>query len=150
MPTTSTLPNVFWGVLRNPAKSCAGSISVTNKNCTKDKKRHSLFIEHHIWQDFFGSCWTTPPGITILKIIGVDTTVANWHFSMPVSQNWHFSKAFGIKKLKFYLVFGIKILSTIFTIWHLNFLETVNKTSNLAFLGREFGILVTGKPGISG
>ncbi len=60
-----------------------------------------------------------------------------------ISQNWHFSKAFGIENLQFYLLFGTKILSTVFTAWHLNFLETVNKTSSLAFLVPGFGIGLT-------
>ncbi len=70
-------------------------------------------------------------------------------FQCQISQNWHFSKVFGIEKVQFYLLFDIEILSTIFTVWHLNFLETVNKTSNLAFFDRGFGILVTGEPGIA-
>ncbi len=65
-------------------------------------------------------------------------------YQCQISQNWHFSKAF-----QFYLLFGIKILSTVFTVWHLIFLKTVNKTLNLAFFDRGFGILVTGKPGIT-
>ncbi len=44
-----------------------------------------------------------------------------------------FQKTFGIEKCQFHLLFGIKILSTVFIVWHLNFLETVNKTSNLEF-----------------
>ncbi len=42
-------------------------------------------------------------------------------------------------------------MSTVFTVWHLNFLETVNKTSNLAiFLIEDLAFFVTGKPGITG
>ncbi len=51
-----------------------------------------------------------------------------------------FQKRLALKFFKFYLLFGIKILSTVFTVWHLNFLETVNKASNLAFLVPGFGI----------
>ena len=38
-----------------------------------------------------------------------------------------FSKAFGIENFQFYIPFDVKVLSTLFTVWHLNFLETVNK-----------------------
>ncbi len=55
-------------------------------------------------------------------------------FQCQISQNWHFSKAFGIEKIQFYLLFGIKKISAVFTVWHLIFFETVNKTPNLASL----------------
>ena len=38
----------------------------------------------------------------------------------------------------------------ILAVWHLNSLETTDKTSNLASFDRGFGILVAGKPGITG
>ncbi len=61
-----------------------------------------------------------------------------------------FQKRLALKIFNFYLLFGSKILSTVFTVWHLNFRETINKTSNLAFLVPGFGIGPAWKPGNTG
>ncbi len=93
--------------------------------------------------------------VNFLFFIPADNKVYQKHccqlafFSARFHKTGIFQKRLALRKFQFHLLFGIKTLSTVFAAQHLNSLETVNKTTYLAFCGRGFGILVTGKPGIS-
>ncbi len=83
------------------------------------------------WDTTIG--WARTHGIQKLSLFDFAPLLPTF-FNARFHKTGIFQKAFGIENFPYYLLFGIKISSTVFTVWHLNFLDTVNKTSNLAFL----------------
>ncbi len=51
-----------------------------------------------------------------------------------------FQKRLALKFFNFIYCLALKFISTVFIVWHLNFVETVNKASNLASLVPGSGI----------